>query len=584
MDGIIETLKQFVEQIGTYKLIIAGVAVLLIVVGFFIYRSMKLKRYRKKIVEVENRMNAVKTLPLQYRLGRVQSISKNMPEVLTLYEEFSKEYERICDFQKNELSILGNEVDEQLFYGKLSKVSKKMKLLNEMLDKYETDSKNLLNKIEKITEIENVQRIQIIKVKEKYRKLIDVFESMRLKVEDYVPCLLDIFNELDESFVTLENYMNTQKFEEANAFTKEINEKIEWTKENIVDLPSYIAVVRQFIPRKIEKINTLVEQMPKENYSLEQLNVEERLNSINEELEVMVGKVKNIELSYLSENVESFVSEIDELILDLENEINAFNEFKAKWDDCYEGISELYKNYKDVLVDFNKIKTLYFIDELDITIDERYADFEVILRESYDLEEQIKKGNFSYTLMNEKIDSLKNRSVVHTTHINDFITVRDHLYLQEQRAINELENINIVLLEIKSEIKNKHLPMINESYKDYIQDSYDKAAEIQAYRQSRPVELSVLSKKVDGARDVIYKLYDNVHNLIVTAEMVEEAIVYGNRYRSTFLEVNTELTKAEVLFRNGEYTKALSTAVDIIEKIKPGSYEELIRKSMKKSD
>jgi len=151
--------------------------------------------------------------------------------------------------------------------------------------------------------------------------------------------------------------------------------------------------------------------------------------------------------------------------------------------------------------------------------------------------------------------------------------------LQEQRAINELENINIVLLEIKSEIKNRHLPMINESYKDYIQDSYDKAAQIQAFRQSRPVELTELSQKVDDARDIIYKLYDNVHNLIVTAEMVEEAIVYGNRYRSTFMEVNTELTKAEVLFRNGEYTKALSTAVDIIEKIKPGSYEELIKKS-----
>ncbi len=154
--------------------------------------------------------------------------------------------------------------------------------------------------------------------------------------------------------------------------------------------------------------------------------------------------------------------------------------------------------------------------------------------------------------------------------------------MQEQRAINELENINIVLLEIKSEIKNRHLPMINESYKDYIQDSYDKAAQIQAFRQSRPVELTELSQKVDDARDIIYKLYDNVHNLIVTAEMVEEAIVYGNRYRSTFMEVNTELTKAEVLFRNGEYTKALSTAVDIIEKIKPGSYEELIKKSSKK--
>ena len=98
--------------------------------------------------------------------------------------------------------------------------------------------------------------------------------------------------------------------------------------------------------------------------------------------------------------------------------------------------------------------------------------------------------------------------------------------------------------------------MINESYKDYIDDSYQKADEILKFIRRRPIDLERLSVQVDAARDVIYKLYDNVHNLIVTAEMVEDAIIYGNRYRSSFLEVNTELTKAELLFRNGEYTKA----------------------------
>ena len=76
---------------------------------------------------------------------------------------------------------------------------------------------------------------------------------------------------------------------------------------------------------------------------------------------------------------------------------------------------------------------------------------------------------------------------------------------------------------------------------------------------------------------MIYKLYDNVHNMIVTAGMVEDAIVYANRYRSMFLEVNTELTKAEVLFRNGEYIMHLLIALDILERTQPGKYEELIK-------
>ena len=207
MDDIMNQLNQLIKQIGTRNLIIATIVVVVIVIIYIVMRVLRLKVYRKQIVEVENQMNAIKSLPLQYRLGRVQSISKNVPDIAELYEEYASEYERISDYQKNELAILVNEVDEQLFYGKLRRVSKKMAQLNEMIKSYEKDSQALLTKIEKITEIENIQRIEIIRVKEKYRKTIDNFESIRFNVEDFVPHLLDVFNEVDDSFVKLENMM-----------------------------------------------------------------------------------------------------------------------------------------------------------------------------------------------------------------------------------------------------------------------------------------------------------------------------------------------------------------------------------------
>ena len=579
MDKIME----IIEKIGTRNLIFAGIGLVVLIVFLFVYRGLRIRKYRKLIVDVENKMNAVKSMPLQYRLGRVQSISKNMPEVSELYEQYAQEFERICEYQKNELGILVNEVDEQLFYGKLRKVSKKMKQLDEMLIVYEKDSQELLEKIEKITEIENVQRIEIIRVKEMYRETIDHFESIRFKVEEFVPNLLDIFNEIDDSFVKLEGMMNNQLFEDAKEFTKDIEAKVIWVNQRLEDLPSYIAVVRQYMPKKVAHIQGLIQIMTEEKFSLNQLDAYNRLNMIQTTLEESIGHIKKLELDNIGEVLQNLSDAIDSLIQDLEGEKRSFDEFKEKWDASYTLITEIYDQYKQVMIDYNRMRSLYVIDDLDIVIDEKFQEFDALLRESYDLEAEMVKGNFSYSQMIVKVETMKDNAAVHQSYLNDFFVLRDHLYLQEQRAVDELENINIVLLEIKSEIKNKHLPMINESYKDYIQDSYDKAAQIQAYRQNRPVELSELSKRVDGARDVIYKLYDNVHNLIVTAEMVEEAIVFGNRYRSTFLEVNTELTKAEVLFRNGEYTKALSTAVDIIEKIQPGSYEELIKKSSEKS-
>ena len=583
MNEYINQFKQMISDLGMNKLLIIGGVLIALIIIYFIYRSLRLRSYRKQIVVIENDMNGIKSLPLQYRLGRVQSISKNMPEYADLYDEYAKEFERISDFQKNELAVLVNEVDEQLFYGKLRRAPKKMKQLNQMLETYTNDSKDLLKKVEEITEIENVQRVQIIRIKEKYRQTIDDFETIRLKVGDYVPRLNDIFNDIDHSFVELEDLMNNQKFEEAKDFTDEVENRIDWINDNLIELPNYVTVVRQYVPKRITYIEELIESMSEEHYSLEQLHVQDRLNDMKARLDQFVDRIKNIDIETISDDMHVLVDDIDHLTNDLEEEKKAYDTFQAKWSDCYEYITGIYSQYKQALVDFNRIQELYKLDDIHIEIDEQYEEFDSLLKESYELEEEIKGKNFSYLNMIQHIDSLKERMVVHQNYLNDFFTVGDSLYMQEQRAIDELENINIVLLEIKSEIKNKHLPMINESYKDYIQDSYDKAAQIQAYRQNRPVELSELSQKVDEARDVIYKLYDNVHNLIVTAEMVEEAIVYGNRYRSTFLEVNTELTKAEVLFRNGEYTKALSTAVDIIEKIKPGAYEELIKKSSQKS-
>jgi len=204
---------------------------------------------------------------------------------------------------------------------------------------------------------------------------------------------------------------------------------------------------------------------------------------------------------------------------------------------------------------------------------------QAIISHMMSIRESIDSNDFSYKEIVDEMKELLKQTELFEHDIQYFFDKRDQMYMTEKRALDELENINIVLLEIKSQIKNNHLPVINESYKDYISDSYKKANEISFLCKSRPIILENLSKQVDIARDIIYKLYDNVHNLVVTAEMVEEAIVFGNRYRSSFLEVNTELTKTEVLFRNGEYTRALAIAVDIIEKIQPGSYERLIHKN-----
>ena len=92
----------------------------------------------------------------------------------------------------------------------------------------------------------------------------------------------------------------------------------------------------------------------------------------------------------------------------------------------------------------------------------------------------------------------------------------------------------------------------------------------------KPVSIKTLNIRVDTARDLVLKLYNTSNEIIRMAALVETAIVYGNRYRPVHKTVDHELTKAEDLFYNGDYKKALDNTIRAINVIEPGIQKKLL--------
>lgn len=578
-----EYMKNFVQYVGVRNLIIFASILIALIIFMIIYHQVKLNMYRQELLDLQNQINGIKTLPLQYRLGRVQSIAKNMPEVVEQYEQFTEDFEKITEFQKNELGVLVDEVDAALFYRKTRGVKKNLALIREMTQRYDHDAKNLLARIEKVTEIENIQRVEIIRVKGKYRETANEYEKIRIKVEEFVPHVLEMFKELDDDFVKLETLMNNQMFADAKKFTEEIENRIDSLYANLKDLPSYVYVVSDLLPSKIDKVDELISSLEGDDYALEEMKIATRRHEVDEQMEESIVQVKNVDIKAAAQVLEPLTGLIEELVIDLSKELDSYKQFKEKWRESYNELQRLTEIYQQVMKEYRRLTTEFVIDEEEVVISKKYEEFRQIQNDTNHLIEQMELGHFAYADMLDHVVDLYDRMLKHDAYLEEFEKQKEDIENKNKETEELLENINIVLLEIKSEIKNEHLPLVNDSYRNYITDSYNKVEEIKRFKAHKPVVLNELCAKVEGARDVIYKLYDNVHNMIVTAGMVEDAIVYANRYRSMFLEVNTELTKAEVLFRNGEYRNALQVAVDILERLEPGKYEELIKRKEIKS-
>ncbi|MFQ7841566.1 MAG: septation ring formation regulator EzrA, partial [Thomasclavelia spiroformis] len=304
-------LDDLLAKFGSQTVIIVCICILLVIFVTIVYRMFKLKVYRKEIIELENQMNAVKSLPIQYRLGRVKGIGKNMPEVLEKYNLYVKEFDDLNSFQTNDIVPLINEIDEQLYYRKLAGAKSKLYKLKEEISNYETKSQDLLKRIEVITEVENEQRLEIIKIKEKYRAASDNFANVRFKIEDFVPSIPGIFNEIDERFVVLEEMMNNQRFDEAKTYAGKIEKDVDILTANLRDLPTYISIVRKYIPKRLEEIYAIIEEMKEKDFSIEKLSAASRYNQIGDALEQTIQNIKDLKLENVGASIEKMTEDLN---------------------------------------------------------------------------------------------------------------------------------------------------------------------------------------------------------------------------------------------------------------------------------
>ncbi len=571
-----DLMNRFLTSGDNTMIFVAAIgAVAMLAFGIF-YRGVLIRRYRKKVLFFEDEINSIRTLPIRYRLGRVKAIGQNATEILEQYQGLEDEYDQIETSSQNDILTLLRDLDERTYYRKLRGVKKDLRNLDKVVNEYRAASTELLGRIEQITEIENDQRLVIIATKENFRNLFDRYNSMRYKIEDFVPLVKEKIDEIDQDFVTIEEMMNAQKYLEAKSFTQAVASKIDFLVDNLDTISKLTDLAKNYLPGQVELVTKRKDELVERGFAINLLDASSRFDKIMDDLAGQSAQLKNLDLVGLEEKISLTSKDLNGLLSDFTEEQVAFDSYASRKDKCFEAVDSLAKTAIKVKRDYNHLKENYVLDNYGIAVDKDLIAIKDIQKRQSELERIIDEKEFAFSKMLRDFDDL----IAHCNHvasnIEKYYILDENLKIQEKRALDELDNISIVLLEIKSEISNNNLPMINESYKDYIEDSYAKAEAILKVTRIRPINLEELSLTVDAARDVIYKLYDNVHHLIVTAQMVEEAIMFGNRYRHSFLEVNTELTRAELLYRNGEYTNALKVAVDIIEKIAPGSYEKLI--------
>ena len=145
----------------------------------------------------------------------------------------------------------------------------------------------------------------------------------------------------------------------------------------------------------------------------------------------------------------------------------------------------------------------------------------------------------------------------------------------EYRAKEQLNTIQDLLKKAKIRLKDYKLPVIPSNYYVELKEAQDAIREIVKELDKKPIVIKILNIRVDTARDLVFKIYNRTNDMIKASELSEKMIIYGNRYRSTYSEVEQGLEKATMLFYKGQYEQSLEVSINSIKIVEENPLDKI---------
>ena len=543
------------------------IAAILVLIAFKYLKRRRIKEYKKELELIDKEKNEIESAPVVSELAKLETIVKNDK----IEEKYKKWFTIFEDIKKNDISKIDDmiiDLETLLEKKEIKKYSVSVAKTELALYKARQATDTLLDEIKEVNLSEEKYRKIITKLKTKYRELNEKFNANKSEYEQIANPIELQFENIEKLFQDFEYYMDQNDYQEVYHIVKGIDIMIDHMGIVIEEVPDLVLLTNRVIPKKIEQITEVYSDMKSKKYPLKHLkieyNVEESLKNVNK----ILDRIKVLNLENCMFELKTMLEYLDSLFDEFELEKQAKKDYEESKDIFDKKLEKTTETVNNIYAQMDDIKSMYDLSNDDVkTIDVINEKTKAINDEYKAL---IKGQPRKKTPFSELSNTIKDY-IYKLKEIEDELDVSiknlGHLYDDEQRAREQLDEIQELLKQAKTKIRSYKLPVVSDNYYVELQEANDAILEIVKELERKPIVIKTLNTRVDTARDLVLKLYNTTGEIIKTAKLAEYSIVYGNRYRSKNLNVDSGLNQAQMFFFKGNYRKSLDVSVATIERI-----------------
>ena len=529
----------------------------LILLNFTLFASI---RYKRQVRELSRRFEYLHALLIgqdsQY-LRRIEAVSASNLLYVDTHATFSKRFKDIRDNADSSAQTTINGLKDELSERNYKALKLDLPRARQVIDAYEEEVNGLNNDLTLVVKPEEECKQLSLQLKEELRKIKQDYFIKQSDLSLVTASFDEVFSLLDKKFQTYDSLVESAHYDDAKSLLPEIQSVIRELGKSLQILPNVCVSITTVIPDKMASLQNRYEEMVRADFPLHHLIVKGNIQDMNNLLEEIIAQVKIFDFRGVEEKLDGIIARIDEYFdlfdkekdarLVFENECDSVYSFAALVDRKNIRLSNSLADVKKIFVISPEAQSS--IDAIGVLINKAGAT-------KRSLDTFIHSGTKQpFSILVEKMNALRDEAQQASTAIDDFDRYLHSLKDDTEAAVNEAQIFYAKLHQCEVSLDKIALPVINEKYLPTIERCYDLIDTVFDTANTLPIDVSKVNADVIELHDLGTALVDNLMSDYDACRKAEGAIVYANRERRRFGEVNDALKQAEALYFSGEFNR-----------------------------
>lgn len=561
------------SDVGTITFFVVAFVILFFTsISFLKYK--KEVKLLKKVNQIKDMYDEAVKLPIDQQLAIIEKIGKFNAAYAQIYVEKNKIYNNLklidIDPFNDEISKLENEL-------KTRKRKKIEKTINNYFVKVQALSEKVMNfyfSLKEVTKEDEDARSRAFKVRESLRECRALYNKNQDALCYNEKVFMDIFDDIDSSFIRFDEYLDQGKFDQANDLLGQLEDTIFRLKEDLTQMPKIAAFATQVLPKRLNEVIDTYNYLRGEGYPLHSLRITNTINDIKNELATIKEQLNFLEYEGLGELCHELSESIEVVRVKLQKEKNARNEFDKNCNYIYHEVEDLERRFIKIKRGSADIYKIYKPeDAYTKLLDDLQHEISVLSMYKRDLDTYIHSSTPQpYSILLEKLKILDQQKKVVNTMVDEYSQFITDMKNEVEEIYESCMNYTLRVKECESSIIDCNVESFYLKYQDRTSDLLSKLYQLRQTVLTQPIDVVEARKILLTVEPIIEDYFEEVDEQLSYCRYAERAIIFANQYYGDFKDVRNVVDRAEVHFANAEFAIAMDITIEIIEKLQPGVY------------